>query len=246
MVGDFIKDQSGCPQWISFFLFSPLFISRTVFLSQPILKLEGEKKKKKKRWRGKKSKKSTTWVFPLSGPRPGIREGEKIIELEGLKVSQTGRRARPKFPSQGPGEGVIEQVILKHCPIHCPINKTLQLWGAGNTSKPWRKSFSKDPDTAGLRWSKIHLQCGRPGFNPWVVKLPWRKKQLPTSEFLPGEFNGQRCLTAYSPWGRNSQTLLSDFHFQTPWVHIEIWTSLLPHQDGTDQIQWRLQELLQM
>ena len=36
---------------------------------------------------------------------------------------------------------------------------------------------------------------------PWVGKIPWRREQLPTPEFLPGEFLGQRSLVGYSPWG---------------------------------------------
>ena len=34
----------------------------------------------------------------------------------------------------------------------------------------------------------------RPGFNPWVEKIPGRKEWLPTPVFLPGEFHGQRSL----------------------------------------------------
>ena len=34
---------------------------------------------------------------------------------------------------------------------------------------------------------KIHLQCGRPGFDPWVGKIPWRRARQPTPVFLPGE-----------------------------------------------------------
>ena len=41
----------------------------------------------------------------------------------------------------------------------------------------------------------------------WVGKIPWRRERLPTPVFWPGEFHG-----LYSPWGRNSQTRLSDFH----------------------------------
>ena len=33
----------------------------------------------------------------------------------------------------------------------------------------------------------MHLQCGRPGFNPWVEKIPWRRAWQPTPLFLPGE-----------------------------------------------------------
>ena len=43
------------------------------------------------------------------------------------------------------------------------------------------------------------LQCGRPGFNPWVRKIPWRSKWQPTPIFLPGDSHGQRSLVGYSP-----------------------------------------------
>ena len=46
------------------------------------------------------------------------------------------------------------------------------------------------------------LQCRRPGFDPWVRKIPWRRKWQPTPVFLPGESHGQRSLAGYSPWGR--------------------------------------------
>ena len=44
---------------------------------------------------------------------------------------------------------------------------------------------------------KNRLQCGRPGFDPWVGKIPWRREMLPTPVFWPGESHG-----LYSPWGR--------------------------------------------
>ena len=47
----------------------------------------------------------------------------------------------------------------------------------------------------------VCLQCGRPGFNPWVGKIPWRRKWQPTPALLPGKFHGWRCLGGYSPWG---------------------------------------------
>ena len=31
------------------------------------------------------------------------------------------------------------------------------------------------------------LQYRRPGFNPWVRNIPWRREWLPTPVFLPGE-----------------------------------------------------------
>ena len=43
---------------------------------------------------------------------------------------------------------------------------------------------------------KICLRCKRPGFDPWVGKLPWRRERLPTPVFWPGGFH-----RLYSPWG---------------------------------------------
>ena len=47
----------------------------------------------------------------------------------------------------------------------------------------------------------ICVKCRRSGFNPWVVKIPWRREWQPTPVFLPGEFHGQRSLGGYSLWG---------------------------------------------
>ena len=48
----------------------------------------------------------------------------------------------------------------------------------------------------GSAGKKICLQCRRPGFDPWVGKIPCRRERLPTPVFWPGEFHGQ-----YSPLG---------------------------------------------
>ena len=41
----------------------------------------------------------------------------------------------------------------------------------------------------------------RRGFDPWVGKIPWRQKWLPTLVFLPGESHGQKKLAGYSLQG---------------------------------------------
>ena len=52
-----------------------------------------------------------------------------------------------------------------------------------------------------LSWERIHLQCRRPGLDPWVRKFPWRKEWRPTPVFLPGESHRERSLVGYSPRG---------------------------------------------
>ena len=41
----------------------------------------------------------------------------------------------------------------------------------------------------------------RHGFNPWVGKIPQRRKWQPAPVVLPGKFHGQRSLAGCSPWG---------------------------------------------
>ena len=36
-------------------------------------------------------------------------------------------------------------------------------------------------------------------FDPWVGKIPYRRKWQPTPVFLPGESYGQKTLVGYSP-----------------------------------------------
>jgi len=44
-------------------------------------------------------------------------------------------------------------------------------------------------------------QCRRCKFDPWVEKIPWRRKWQPTPVFLPGKSLGQKSLVGYSPRG---------------------------------------------
>ena len=48
---------------------------------------------------------------------------------------------------------------------------------------------------------RVCLQYEKAGFDPWVGKIPWRRKWQPTQVFLPGKFHGWRSLAMYSPWG---------------------------------------------
>ena len=45
-----------------------------------------------------------------------------------------------------------------------------------------------------------YLQCWRLRFDPWVGKIPWRRKWQPIPVLSPGKSHGQRSLVGYSPW----------------------------------------------
>ena len=66
------------------------------------------------------------------------------------------------------------------------------------------------------QWYIIHLlsrRCKRLRFDPWVGKIPWRKKWQPTPVFLLGKLYGQRWATVHGV--------------------SEIWTQLSDHSDST-------------
>ena len=43
-------------------------------------------------------------------------------------------------------------------------------------------------------------RCRRRRFNPWVEKIPWRRKWQPTPVSLPGESHGQRRAVPTKSW----------------------------------------------
>ena len=54
---------------------------------------------------------------------------------------------------------------------------------------------------------------GRPRFDSWVGKIPWRRKWQPTPVPLPGKSQGQRSLVGYSPRGCKELDMTERLHF---------------------------------
>ena len=54
--------------------------------------------------------------------------------------------------------------------------------------------------TLEMRKALQNQWCRRPGFDPSVGKIPWRRKWQTIPVFLPGEFHGQSSLMDNSPW----------------------------------------------
>ena len=72
-------------------------------------------------------------------------------------------------------------------------------------------SFEDFP--GGSDGKSICLQYGRPGFDPWVRKIRWRRKWQPIPVLLPGKSHGWRSLAGYSPWGRKDSDTTERLHF---------------------------------
>ena len=80
---------------------------------------------------------------------------------------------------------------------------------AKECSNYWTIALISDGGSEG----KVSLQCGRPGVNPWLGKIPWRRKWQSTLVLLPGKSHGQRSLVGYSPWGHKESDMTEQLHF---------------------------------
>ena len=101
-----------------------------------------------------------------------------------------------------------------------PTPWTVAHWAPLFMGLPWQEYWNGLPfpspgDQASLvaQHCSVCLQCGRPGFDPWVRKIPWRRKWKPTPVFLPGESHGWRSLVGYSTQGCKESDTTERLHF---------------------------------
>ena len=112
---------------------------------------------------------------------------------------------------KGTGRSVGRKEVILALPVDGTDGKSQEArWAVvGGGAWTWTQAVGfpggasgKEPACHGRR-HKSH------GFDPWVGKIPWRRKWQPTPVFLPGESHGKRSLAGYSPWG-HKETRLSD------------------------------------
>ena len=72
---------------------------------------------------------------------------------------------------------------------------------------PLRQRLSFPGGASGKEFTCQCRGLKRCGFDPWVRKIPWRRKWQPTPVFLPGKFHAQRSPVGHSAWdGEESDT----------------------------------------
>ena len=89
---------------------------------------------------------------------------------------------------------------------HSVVSDSLQHHGPQHSRLPRRCSGKKKCQCR---------RCKRYRFDPWVGKIPWRRKWQPTPIYLPGKFHEQRNLEGYSPWGRKESDMTESAHSHT-------------------------------
>ena len=58
-------------------------------------------------------------------------------------------------------------------------------------------------------------RCKKRRFDPWVRKIPWRRKWQPTPVFLPRKSQGQRSLVGYSPYSHKESHMTERLNTHT-------------------------------
>ena len=90
---------------------------------------------------------------------------------------------------------------------------------AGTVHDPWQLmgfpggTSGKEPTSQCRR----HKRCV---FNPWVWKIPWRRKWKPTSVFLLEKSHGRRNLVGYNPWGGKESDMTERLHFHFTFISL--------------------------
>ena len=77
---------------------------------------------------------------------------------------------------------------------------------------------------------RVCLQCVRPRFDPWVGKIPWRRKWQPTPVLLPWKAHGWGAWWTTVHGVIKNRTPLSNQHFQR-------W-GLRMHQKTDEKLVW--------
>ena len=83
------------------------------------------------------------------------------------------------------------------------------------------------------RWlggNESACECRRHGFDPWIGKIPWRRKWQPTPVFLPEKLCGRRSLAGYSPCIAKNRTRLSNWACAQQ--HLRLGHFLWPASNG--------------
>ena len=150
-------------------------------------------------------------LFPL--------RAEKEPKAEACRQSHAAHRSQ-RDPTHGEG---FQELSCQHFPQWPFIwrafcMRIIRLWvcdggGGGRIFRDQMKHWVKTNlwGHLGLRGfpggsdgKESACQCRRLGCDPWVGKIPWRKKWSPSPQYscLEEQGKGRRSLAGYSPWGR--------------------------------------------
>ena len=163
----------------------------------------------------------TTWTVQAL-PSMGFSRQEY---WSGLPFPSSGRLPNPGIK---PGS-LHSRQMLYHLSLPKYSNKTIEwlclcLVGFFKVMVRWRMGLPRWLRGKESSWHR---------FNPWLGKIPWRRKWKLTPVFLPEKYRGQRSLVGYSPWGRKESDTTDWHSWATEHTH-----TLKPGQNAPGESPW--------
>ena len=138
-----------------------------------------------------------TLCNPMDCSLPGsIHEIFQARILEWLAISFSRGSSRPRDRTQ----------------VSLIAGRRFTVW-ATREARVNKKAVFKFTVPGGSEVKASAWNAGRPGFAPWVGKIPWRRKWQPTPVPLPGESHGGRSLVGYRLWDRKESDTTERLHF---------------------------------
>ena len=98
----------------------------------------------------------------------------------------------------------LREIVMDREAWHAAVHGVAKSW---TRLRDWTTILRRKFKFTCIIWKRICLQCGRPRFNPWVGKIPWRRKWQPTPVLLPGKSHGLQPASFLWPWnspGKNT------------------------------------------
>ena len=134
------------------------------------------------------------WNFPCNNTRVGYHFLlQSIFPTQGLNPGLLHCRQMLYHLSHQGSSIILSEVSQKYKEKHHMLSLTCSYLQISTPGLP--KWCSGEESTCQCkRWKRC-------GFDPWVGKIPWRRKWKPTPVFLPGKSDGQRSLAGYIPMG---------------------------------------------
>ena len=115
-----------------------------------------------------------------------------------MPPSQPKQRVRKYFKAQLSMDSMF--LIISFLPVSFKI--LVNTWNTEFSAWKLSGSFEGIKMKTSIRSYFQIWSHGRRGFDPWVGKIPWRRKWQPTPVLLPRKFHGWRSLVGYSPCGQ--------------------------------------------
>ena len=165
-----------------------------------------------------------TYSSILAWKIPWTEEPGGLQSMGSLKVGHNWATSLSLFTFHFPA---LEKEMATHSSVlawRIPGMAEPAVYGVAQSQTRLKWLSSSIPVWELPRWlsgKESTCQSRRHGFDPWVEKIPWRRKWHPTPVFLPGKSHRQRNLVRYSPWGCKELDTTKQLSNSIPVLHLQ-------------------------